>query len=214
MSVNKSPDSHEQVIHIVDDDEALRDSLVWLLESNGYRVRCHASGEDFLALSGDDMAGCVLLDVRMPGISGLELFELLRGRDYGLPVIFITGHGDVPMAVEALKRGAFDFIEKPFGDREVLDLIASALEREREQREQRALRAEVSRRLGELTQREHEVLQLILAGKLNKQIADVLGISIKTVEVHRARVMDKMGVRSLAELVQHVLAVEPSIGRP
>lgn len=205
--MNKSP---EQVIHIVDDDEALRDSLAWLLESNGYHTRSFASGEDFLAMFNDDMTGCVLLDVRMPGISGLELFELLRARNTGLPVIFITGHGDVPMAVEALKRGAEDFIEKPFGDREVLALIESALARERDEREQRVLKADVSRRLADLTQREYEVLQQILAGKLNKQIADVLGISIKTVEVHRARVMEKMGVRSLAELVQHVLTVDPA----
>ena len=211
--MNKSPEPSEQVIHIVDDDEALRDSLVWMLESNGYRTRSFASGEDFLAMFNDTMAGCVLLDVRMPGISGLELFELLRGRNAGLPVIFITGHGDVPMAVEALKRGAQDFIEKPFGDREVLSVIEEALARERNERGQRVLKADVSRRLGELTQREYEVLQLILAGKLNKQIADVLGISIKTVEVHRARVMEKMGVRSLAELVQHVMTVDPSILR-
>ena len=214
--MSKSPESStspEQVIHIVDDDEALRDSLVWMLESNGYRTRCFASGEDFLAMLDDDMTGCVLLDVRMPGISGLELFELLRARKYGLPVIFITGHGDVPMAVEALKRGAEDFIEKPFGDREVLAVIEAALARERDERQQRVLKADVSRRLADLTQREYEVLQLILAGKLNKQIADVLGISIKTVEVHRARVMEKMGVRSLAELVQHVLTVDPSIVR-
>ena len=211
--MNKSPDSPEQVIHIIDDDEALRDSLVWLLDSNDHRARSYASGEDFLAMLVDDMAGCVLLDVRMPGMSGLELFELLRARGFGLPVIFITGHGDVPMAVEALKRGAYDFIEKPFGDREVLDLIEAALAHEGQEREQRTLRTEVSRRLSELTQREHEVLQLILTGKLNKQIADVLGISIKTVEVHRARVMEKMGVRSLAELVQNVMTVDPSILR-
>jgi FixJ family two-component response regulator len=211
--VNKSPEPSEQVIHIVDDDEALRDSLVWMLESNGYRTRSFASGEDFLAMFNDTMAGCVLLDVRMPGISGLELFELLRARNAGMPVIFITGHGDVPMAVEALKRGAQDFIEKPFGDREVLSVIEEALARERNERGQRVLKADVSRRLADLTQREYEVLQLILAGKLNKQIADVLGISIKTVEVHRARVMEKMGVRSLAELVQHVMTVDSSVLR-
>lgn len=211
--MSKLPDPAEQVIHIIDDDEALRDSLVWLLESNGFRTRTFSSGEDFLAVCDQAKTGCVLLDVRMPGISGLELFELLRARNTGLPVIFITGHGDVPMAVEALKRGAEDFIEKPFGDREVLAVIESALARERNERGQRVLKADVSRRLADLTQREYEVLKLILAGKLNKQIADVLGISIKTVEVHRARVMEKMEVRSLAELVQHVLTVDPSILR-
>src|SRR5690606_35946222 len=172
-------EQYDQCIHIVDDDEALRDSLVWLLESSGHRVRTYASSEDFLAVCDDVTPGCVLLDVRMPGMSGLELFELLRARGCTLPIIFITGHGDVPMAVEALKRGAHDFIEKPFGDREVLRLIEAALRTEREQREQWRHRAEIERRIGDLTQREHEVLRLILAGKLNKQIADQLGISIK-----------------------------------
>ncbi|MBA4742707.1 MAG: response regulator transcription factor [Azoarcus sp.] len=202
---------NDQCIHIVDDDEALRDSLAWLLESSGHRVRSYASAEDFLAVCDEAMPGCVLLDVRMPGMSGLELFELLRAHNCVLPVIFITGHGDVPMAVEALKRGAYDFIEKPFGDREVLRLIESALRTEREEREQLRHRADVERRIGDLTQREHEVLRLILAGKLNKQIADVLGISIKTVEVHRARVMEKMEAGSLAELVQNVVRVAPSL---
>lgn len=211
--MNKSPEPPEQVIHVVDDDEALRDSLVWMLESNGYRVRPFASAEDFLAVCDGRMTGCLLLDVRMPGISGLEMFELLRGRDCGLPVIFITGHGDVPMAVEALKRGAEDFIEKPFGERDVLRVIEEALARERDERDRRRQRSDIARRLADLTQREHEVLQLILAGKLNKQIADQLGISIKTVEVHRARVMEKMQAGSLAELVQNVMTVDPALLR-
>lgn len=202
------PAEPEQCIYIVDDDEALRDSLVWLLESSGYRAEAFASADDFLKVFGAELTGCLLLDVRMPGMSGLELFEELRRRHCALPVIFITGHGDVPMAVSAVKKGAVDFIEKPFGDRDMLALIEESLAAERAGRGRRMLEALTARRLAGLTQREREVLDLIICGKLNKQIADVLGISIKTVEVHRARVMEKMEVNSLAELVQSVLSAE------
>jgi FixJ family two-component response regulator len=142
-------------------------------------------------------------------MSGLELFEELGRRGCTLPVVFITGHGDVPMAVSALKKGAVDFIEKPFSEADMLRLIEQCLTLERGNRDKRLQEAETVRRLEHLTQREREVLGLIIIGKLNKQIADVLGISIKTVEVHRARVMEKMGVNSLAELVQHVVTVDP-----
>ena len=199
----------EQIIYLVDDDEALRDSLAWLLESQGFKVAAFASAEDFLKAWRPEFNGCLLLDVRMPGMSGLELHERLRAQYSTLPIIFITGHGDVPMAVAALKKGAVDFIEKPFNDTELLRLVSQCLVSEQEHRARRRQDAEVSRRLDQLTQREREVLDLIIAGKLNKQIADVLGISIKTVEVHRARVMEKMGANSLAELVQHVVTVEP-----
>ncbi|MBL8279277.1 MAG: response regulator transcription factor [Pelomonas sp.] len=191
-----------QRVYIVDDDEAMRDSLVWLLESQGLAVSSYAAAEDFLAACGEDMAGCIVLDVRMPGMSGLELYEKLNARRCSLPVIFITGHGDVPMAVSALKKGAVDFIEKPFNDKELLRVIGECLERERTTRAQRLREGEAGRRLASLTEREREVMDLVLAGKLNKQIADVLNISIKTVEVHRARIMDKMAVRTVAELVQ------------
>lgn len=203
----------EQYIYIVDDDEALRDSLVWLLESSGQRVRAFESAEEFLAAYQPAMTGCLVLDVRMPGMSGLELFEELRARHCTLPVIFITGHGDVPMAVSAVKKGAVDFIEKPFSERDMMQLIGEALAAEQQSRGRRQLEADTARRLAHLTQREREVLDLIIAGKLNKQIADVLGISIKTVEVHRARVMEKMEAQSLAELVQNVLAAEAAQGR-
>ena len=206
-------DQCEQCVYIVDDDEALRDSLVWLLESNGCKVCAYDSAEAFLAVYDLSMRGCLVLDVRMPGMSGLELFDVLRARHCPLPVIFITGHGDVPMAVKAVKRGAMDFIEKPFGDRDILGLIADGLARERDERARRLVEAETARRLADLTQREREVLDLIIAGKLNKQIADVLGISIKTVEVHRARVMEKMGAHSLAELVQSVISGEAGTAR-
>ena len=209
--MSASPGLPEQKIYIVDDDEALRDSLVWLLESNGYAVASYESAESFLGFYDATLTGCIVLDVRMPGMSGLELFEELKRRRSTLPVIFITGHGDVPMAVSAVKKGAVDFIEKPFGDRDMLALIEQCLAAERENRRKRRLEAETARRLGQLTQREREVLDLIIAGKLNKQIADVLGISIKTVEVHRARVMEKMGANSLAELVPHVIVAESGV---
>jgi len=211
--VSESPVAPEQKIYVIDDDEALRDSLVWLLESSGYRVAAYESAELFLSTYNAAMTGCLVLDVRMPGMSGLELFEELSRRHCTLPVIFITGHGDVPMAVSAVKKGAVDFIEKPFGDRDMLGLIEQCLAAEARSRGKRRLEAETARRLDHLTQREREVLDLIIAGKLNKQIADVLGISIKTVEVHRARVMEKMGARSLAELVQHVITAEPGLAR-
>ncbi|MBX3686564.1 MAG: response regulator transcription factor [Rhodocyclaceae bacterium] len=207
--MNNPSSTPEQRIYIVDDDEALRDSLAWLLDSAGYLTQSFDSAEAFLAGYNDGLTGCVLLDVRMPGMSGLELFDRLCELHATLPVIFITGHGDVPMAVAALKRGAADFIEKPFNDEDMLTLIRQCLAVERDERDRRRQDAEVARRLDQLTQREREVLELIIAGKLNKQIADTLGISIKTVEVHRARVMEKMGANSLAELVQHVVALEP-----
>lgn len=210
MMVDKSP-MDEQSVFIVDDDEAMRDSLAWLLESNGLRVRSFESGEAFLDAYREDMAGCLVLDVRMPGMSGLELHEKLQGLCSTLPIIFVTGHGDVPMAVSALKKGATDFIEKPFNNKEILGLIEQCLAADREQSSQRRRHAQIDKRLANLTPREREVLGLIAAGRLNKQIADDLGISIKTVEVHRARVMDKMAVRTVAELVQLVMK---SSGRP
>jgi len=195
----------DQRVYIVDDDEAMRDSLAWLLESQGFAVDPYASAEDFLAAFRDGMTGCVVLDVRMPGMSGLEMYEKLNARHCTLPVIFITGHGDVPMAVSALKKGAVDFIEKPFGDKDMLRLVEQCLALDRDNREKNRAYAAAARRQASLTERELEVMNLIIDGKLNKQIADVLNISIKTVEVHRARIMDKMAVRTVAELVQAVM---------
>ena len=206
MSVQAA--ASEQIIHVVNDDEALRDSMTWMLEGNNYQVATYESAEAFLRVISPAMAGCVVLDVRMPGMNGLELFEELGRRRCTLPVVFITGHGDVPMAVSALKKGAVDFIEKPFSEADMLRLIEQCLTLERDNRDKRLQEADTVRRLDHLTQREREVLELIIIGKLNKQIADVLGISIKTVEVHRARVMEIMGVNSLAELVQHVVTVD------
>ena len=199
----------EQLVYIVDDDEALRDSLIWLLDSTGLKSQAFDSAEAFLAAFSPKMSGCLVLDIRMPGMSGLELHDKLLTLHSTLPVIFITGHGDVPMAVSALKKGAVDFIEKPFNDQDMVKLIRSALTEERKQHDARLQEADAQRRIEGLTPREREVLELIVAGRLNKQIADDLGISIKTVEVHRARVMEKMGVNSLAELVQHVMISAP-----
>jgi len=195
----------EPKVHIVDDDEAMRDSLKWLLESHGLEVELYASGDAFLAAFNSNFRGCLVLDVRMPGMNGLDLHSQLQARHSTLPVIFITGHGDVPMAVSALKKGAVDFIEKPFNDLDMLRLIQSCLSQDSAAAAARAESESVAQRLQRLTQREREVLALIVAGKLNKQIADELGISIKTVEVHRSRVMEKMGANSVAELVQLAL---------
>ncbi|MBS1145030.1 MAG: DNA-binding response regulator [Proteobacteria bacterium] len=196
-----------QTIYVVDDDEAMRDSMTWLLEGEGYVVACFDSAENFLKARHDEMRGCIVLDVRMPEMSGLELHEKLDGLGSQLPVIFVTGHGDVPMAVSALQRGACDFIEKPFHNEDLLSRIRRALELDSQLSARRERDGAISHRLDQLTQREREVMQLVVAGKLNKQIADELNISMKTVEAHRARVMEKMGVRTLAELVKAVMSV-------
>jgi FixJ family two-component response regulator len=197
--------SEGPVIHVVDDDEAMRDSLVWLLDGDRYSVRTYATGEDFLERLEVAAPSCVILDIRMPGMSGVEVHEHLGRRGITTPVVFVTGHGDVPMAVEAIKRGAFDFIEKPFNEAKLTGIIERALELDAQNAGQSAAVSEVAARLAKLSPREREVLDLVVAGKMNKTIADVMNISIKTVEAHRAKVMEKMGARSLAELVQAVI---------
>ena len=194
------------LICVVDDDEALRDSLRWLLESEGFRVSVYTSAERFLSGSLPREASCLLLDVRMPGLSGLELQQELNRRGQWLPTIFITGHGDVPMAVSALKGGAFHFIEKPFNDAQLLELIKQAVTTSGTAPTQQLRRCTAAARLKTLSPRESEVMELIVSGQKNKQIAAALVLSIKTVEVHRARIMEKMQVKTLAELVQAVLA--------
>ena len=193
------------LIYAVDDDEAFRDSLHWLLESSGFRVAVFPSAELFLAAYRPGTGACLVLDVRMPGTSGLELQEEINRRGYAIPTIFVTGHGDVPMAVNAVKNGAFDFIEKPFKDEQLVALIRKAAQYGAASRREHAQRQNISARLATLTQREREIMDLVIAGKRNKSIADQLGISIKTVEIHRGRVMEKMAVDSLAALVQTVL---------
>jgi len=190
------------VTHIVDDDPAVRDALQWLLKSRGVQSQTWASAEEFLSADSRELCGCLLLDVRMPGMSGIELFDRLRGIGCHLPVIFLTGHGDVPMAVQALKDGAFDFIEKPYDDNALVDKVLAAIGHDAKRcAHANAIRA-LRQKLEQLTQREQEVMQMILAGKLNKVIADDLGIAMRTVEVHRSHIFEKMQVRSAVELSQ------------
>jgi len=197
--------SYEPTIYVVDDDQAMRSSLKWLIESIGMRVRTFESADEFLASYYPGGAGCLLLDVRMPGMSGLELQTHLASREIELPVIIITGHGDVAMAVKAMKAGAVDFIEKPFHDEALLGSIRNALTHGERKRSLRFQRAEIAARLAELTPREHEVMEMVTEGASNREIAAALGVSAKTVEAHRARVMDKMRASSLAELVRMAL---------
>ena len=194
-------------IFVVDDDEAMRSSLRWLIESTGMQVQTFDSADAFLTGYSPDWAGCLLLDVRMPGMSGLELQAYLAREDYRLPVIIITGHGDVAMAVKAMQAGAMDFIEKPFHDEDLLGSVQRAMEVDRQDRAQRAQHAGILARLESLTPREHEVMGLVTDGHSNKEIAAALGVSGKTVEAHRARVMDKMQATSLAELVRMAIQV-------
>ncbi len=186
---------------IVDDDEAVRDALSWLFSSKGLHTACFASGEALLAAFDLERMGCLVLDVRMAPLTGLVLFEQLRAaHPYCPPAIFLTGHADVPLAVAALKMGAADFLEKPFDDAILIERVEAALARDAAARDSLASRSHLQAQLRQLTEREREVMALILEGKLNKQIAEALDISIKTVEVHRARVLDKMAVKSAVEL--------------
>lgn len=192
-------------VFIVDDDEVVARSLRWLIESVGLPVITFASAQAFLDNYRPEQPGCLVLDVRMPGMSGIELHEQLNARRWKIPVLFITGHGDVQIAVRAIKAGAFDFVEKPFNDQDMLDRIQHALAKDAEQRRIDAERLALLKRLDSLTQREREVMTRVVDGLPNKLIADQLGLSIKTVEVHRARVMEKTGARSISDLVKLVL---------
>ena len=192
-------------VFVVDDDEAVRTSLRLLLKSVGLPVETYAAAQEFLDQFDPDRAGCLVLDIRMPGISGLELQQHLNDQHSIMPIVFITGHGDVPMAVEAMQAGAVDFIQKPFRDQDLIDRINRALEKDREMRSQLRERDEIRRRMSQLTPREREVLELVTQGKANKVIAGDLNVSQRTVEIHRARVMEKMGANSLAHLVRMVI---------
>jgi len=194
-------------VFVVDDDQAMRNSLKWLIESVGVQVESFSSADDFLAQYHPGRAGCLVLDVRMPGMSGLDLQEYLLQKNIRIPVVIITGHGDVPMAVRAMKGGAVDFIEKPFNDEVLLDAIRRAIAFEEQQRSHHSEHLQIQERLAHLTPREHEVMVMVTEGKSNKEIANSLGVSAKTIEAHRARVMEKMQAGSLAELVRMVLAV-------
>lgn len=195
----------EQVF-IVDDDEDVRDAIKFLMAANGHPSVTLSGPEELLERVSPADGGCLLLDVRMPGMNGLELQRELAGRDIRMPVIFITGHGDIPMAVQAVNAGALDFLEKPLDNDALLERVDQALERDRERREHEAVSAEIETRLGKLTPRERQVMEGILAGKLNKVIGYELEMSTRTVEVHRSRVLDKLGARNASEMVRRVLS--------
>jgi two-component system response regulator FixJ len=192
----------EPTVFVVDDDEAVRKSLRLLLKSLGMPAVAHGSAEEFLAAYDDEQPGCVVLDVRMPGMSGPELQDELNRRGALIPVIFITGHGDVPMAVEAMRHGAVDFLQKPFSDKDLVDRIQLALTADRRNRETIGAKDQIRARIAALTPRERQVLDLVTQGKSNKVIAGDLGASPRTVEIHRSHVMEKMGATSLAQLVR------------
>ena len=192
------------LVYLVDDDDAIRDSLGLLLRSVGLDCEVHASALEFLGAYDPTRHSCLVADIRMPGLSGLELQQRLNEQRAEVPVIFITGHGDVPMAVNAMKSGASDFIQKPFRDQDLLDRIHKALARDRERRAQRAEEDAIRERLATLTPRETEVMKCVVRGQANKVIALDLGVSQRTVELHRARVMRKLKMRSLADLVSTV----------
>lgn len=192
----------EPQVFVIDDDQAVRESLGLLLRSMGQRASLFDSAQAFLDQYTPEMCGCIVLDIRMPGMSGVELHQRLKTMSCTIPVIFVTGHGDVPMAVEAMHSGAFDFIQKPFRDQELLDRINHALTWDTEHRSEERRRRSVLEKLASLTPREREVLDCVVQGLANKVIAMDLDLSQRTVEIHRARVMEKMGARSLAELVR------------
>lgn len=190
--------------HIVDDDSAVRESLSLLLRSVGIESCAYGSAQEFLAAWSPDMSGCLILDIRMPGMSGLDLQQTLQDRQSTLPILFMTGHGDVAMAVRAMRAGALDFIEKPFRDQELIDRVHQALALDAERQAAHAARREIQRRLALLTPREREIMDRIVEGHANKVIALDLGLSERTVEIHRARVMTKTETHSVAELVRMV----------
>ena len=198
-------DPQKGTVYVVDDDEAVRDSLQWLLEGKDYRVRCFDSAETFLSRYDPREIACLIVDIRMGGMTGLELQDRLIERKSPLPIVFITGHGDVPMAVNTMKKGALDFIQKPFNEEELLNLVERMLDHAREAFAGHQQAASRDALLAKLTSREAQVLERIVAGRLNKQIADDLGISIKTVEAHRANIMEKLNANTVADLLKIAL---------
>jgi FixJ family two-component response regulator len=206
--------SNEPIVHVVDDDEAVRDSIGMLLDTVGMPHQLHASADDFLAAwdkgSLARRPGCIVLDIRMPGMTGLELQEALNARHSLLPIIFITGHGDIPMAVEAMRRGALDFIRKPFSDEDLIERVREALHRNAADRDRAGAHDAARAGFESLSPREREVFERVASGQANKFVAIELGISERTVEIHRAQVMKKMGARTLAQLVRMKIDLEQS----
>ena len=192
----------DSIVYVVDDDSSVREAIKSLIRSVGLRVETFGTAQEFLKSTRLDAPGCVVLDVRLPGLSGLDLQRELAAHGINLPVIFITGHGDIPMSVRAMKAGALEFLTKPFRDQDLLDAIQHALERDRSARQQRSETAELRERFDSLTAREREVMGLVVSGLLNKQIAGELGTSEVTIKIHRSQVMKKMDAGSLADLVR------------
>lgn len=199
------------LVMVVDDDAGIRNAMRILLKSVGIEATLYASAQEFLAAYQPSQPGCLVLDIRMPGMSGLELQQQLNLRGAVVPVIFMTGHGDIPMAVEAMQHGAFDFLQKPFRDQDLLDRIQRAIARDAERRESLGEHTRIKSHLESLTAREREVLELMVKGKQNKQIAQELGVSPRTIEIHRARVMEKMEAHSVAELVRMMLDLDHAV---
>lgn len=192
----------DSIVYVIDDDPSVRDAIKSLIRSVGMNIETFASAQEFMSCKRPEAPGCLVLDVRMPGLSGLDLQRELTDARINIPIIFITGHGDIPMSVRAMKAGAVEFLTKPFRDQDLLDAIAQAIDRDRDQRKQQADVADLRNRFEQLTPREREVMDLVVAGLLNKQIAIRLGISEITVKLHRHQVMEKMKADSLAELVR------------
>lgn len=196
-------------VFIVDDNPAVRDAIRWLVQQVGLNAKTYASAQEFLAAVKPGMRGCLVLDIRMPGLSGLDLQDKLVQAGIQLPVIIVTGHGDVPITVRAMKAGAFEFLQKPFNDQALLDAIQSALEKYTQLWEQKDRMSQTSRNLESLTPREREILEQLRHGKLNKVIAGDLGLSVRTVEGHRAKIMEKMGARTVGQLLEMVMKTDP-----
>jgi len=195
-------------IFIIDDDSAMQDSLNWLLKTVGYQVRAFLSAQEFLDAFTPEMRGCMILDIRLPGMSGLQLQQKMSADGIHLPVIIISGHSDIPMAVKAMQQGAMTFLEKPFRDQELLDSIQNALEQDGKNEKVKKLHKEIKQRLDTLTPRENEILERIVAGDSSRVIGEHFGISVKTVEVHRAHIMEKMQTKNLPKLVHMILSLK------
>ncbi|WP_228030358.1 response regulator transcription factor [Gimesia benthica] len=200
----------EATVFVVDDDPAIRKSLRWLIESVGLKVQTHELASEFLESYSPDHPGCLVLDVRIPGMSGLELQEKLRERGYDIPVIIVSGYGDVPMAVRAMKAGAVDFLEKPVSDQVLLDYIQKGIERDIKNKANRLQNKELVERKATLTRRENEVMKYVVSGFSSREIAEKLNVSFKTVEAHRAKIMKKMQAKSVPKLIQMELQIQGS----